>query len=429
MELPGVLLPSFSLCLKQLQDLYGTTNTAFSSFVASETPLSVLEIGPPSYASGRDFTFDINGLRPPNKKCSTATLTLPPYNHKTGCSQQQQHYLDLLRHETTLDEGQAAALHENLSRCLAFTQGPPGTGKTYLGVSLSKTILSSQDKSNPKPILAVCMTNHALDSFLGDLKEDGISGIARLGAGSKEEWTKQYLLRELSQKMKITKIESINLRGARLQVEGKSSLFDITWQESDCPKGLVREGTGWSEALSNDTLSWHAVRGHLRAKYPVIFEHFASLETLGEGLSDIRLARKAGGYAYEFWCQGGDIRDLDQLLALFDTLLGRHHSPKEPDASETRVRERLLAGVKRNAEHVATIFSESNIWTTPLAARQEIIDNLKTEINPWATADCLVEVHRRHQAAIYRKREAHAGVDRRCLAQRKSTSPSSAIYK
>ena len=429
MELPGLLLPSFSLCLKQLQDLYGTTNAAFSSFVASETPLSVLEIGPPLYASGRDFTFDINGLRPRNKKGSTATLTLPPYKHKTGCSQQQQHSLDLLRHETTLDEGQAAALHENLSRCLAFTQGPPGTGKTYLGVSLSKTILSSQDKSNPKPILAVCMTNHALDSFLGDLKKDGITRIARLGAGSKEEWTKHYLLRELSQKVKRTRIESINLRGARLQVEGKSSLFDVTWQESDFPIGLVREGTGWSEALSNDTLSWHAVRGNLRAKYPAIFEHFASLETLGENLSDIRLARKAGGYAYEFWCQGGDIRDLDQLLALFDALLGRHHSPKEPDASETRVRERLLAGVKRNAEHVATIFSESNIWTTPLAARQEIIDNLKTEINPWATADCLVEVHRRHQAAIYRKREAQAGVDRRCLAQRKSTSPNSGIYK
>ena len=223
MELPGVLLPGFSLCLKQLQNLYDTKNAAFSSFVASETPLSVAEIRPPNYASGRDFVYNIDSLRPQHKQSPRKALTLPPRKFWPGCSHQQHNDRDAFK-ETTLDEGQAAALHENLSRSLAFTQGPPGTGKTYLGVSLSKVILSSQDKSNPKPILAVCMTNHALDSFLGDLKTDGITSIARLGAGSKEEWTKPFLLRELSQKMKITRIESVNLRDARLQVEGGSAL-------------------------------------------------------------------------------------------------------------------------------------------------------------------------------------------------------------
>ena len=154
----------------------------------------------------------------------------------------------------------------------------------------------------------------------------------------------------------------------------------------------------------------------------MIFEHFASLETVGEDLTDIRLARKAGGYAYEFWCQGGDIRDLDHLMALFDTLLGRHHTCREPEAWETRTRERLLANVKSNAEHVTTIFAASNLWTTPLVERQKIIDNLKAEVNPWTTADSLVEVHRRHQAAVSRKREARAAVDRRCLAKRMSAS-------
>lgn len=185
---------------------------------------------------------------------------------------------------------------------------------------------------------------------------------------------------------------------------------------------------GWSEALSNDTLSWHAVRSLLRSKYPVIHEHFVSLETVGEDLSDIRLARKAGGYAYEFWCQGGDIRDLDQLVTLFDTLLGRHHSPREPEAWETRTRERLLANVKSNAEHVTTIFAESSLWITPLAERQKIIDSLKAEVNPWTIADSLVEVHRRHQAAVYRRREARDAVDRRCLAKRKSPPSTFCIY-
>ena len=220
-----MLLPGFSLCLRQLQNLYNHTDAAFSSFIASPTPLSVSEIGPPAYASGRDFKYNIDSLRPRNKPNSTSALTLPPYQTRPWCPHQQPNDHDPLK-ETTLDEGQAVALHENLSRSLAFTQGPPGTGKTYLGVSLSKTILDSQDKSNPKPILAVCMTNHALDSFLGDLKNDGITGIARLGAGSKEEWTKPFLLRELSQKMKVTKIESVNLRDARLQVEGKLALIN-----------------------------------------------------------------------------------------------------------------------------------------------------------------------------------------------------------
>ena len=226
------MLPGFSLCLRQLQNLYDTRDAAFSSFVASETPLSVSEIDPPIYASGRDFKYDIDSLRARNNRNPTSALTLAPYKSWPGCCHQQPDVRAPLK-ETTLDEGQAAALHDNLSRGLAFTQGPPGTGKTYLGVSLSKAILSSQDKRNPKPILAVCMTNHALDSFLGDLKNDGITSIARLGAGSKEEWTKPFLLRELSQKMKITRIESMNLRDARLQVEGKSAFVNAAWYSSN----------------------------------------------------------------------------------------------------------------------------------------------------------------------------------------------------
>lgn len=217
------MLPGFSSCLRQLQNLYDTTDAAFSSFVASATPLSVTEIDPPTYATGHGFEYNIDSLRPRSKQTSINALTLSPYKSWPGLSHQQSSDRDPLK-ETTLDEGQAAALFENLSRGLAFTQGPPGTGKTYLGVSLSKTILNSQDKSNPKPILAVCMTNHALDSFLGDLKNDGITGIARLGAGSKEEWTKPFLLRELSQKMNITTMESMDLRNTRLQVEGRSAL-------------------------------------------------------------------------------------------------------------------------------------------------------------------------------------------------------------
>lgn len=64
------------------------------------------------------------------------------------------------------------------------------------------------------------MTNHALDSFLGDLHSAGITKLARLGRGSKEVWIKQYQISELAHTMKLTQVERSEIRYARLQQEG-----------------------------------------------------------------------------------------------------------------------------------------------------------------------------------------------------------------
>lgn len=155
---------------------------------------------------------------PKKKSVLSAQIHLPAFNTIEN-SDVQRIWLQELREKTTLDEGQAIALCENLNRGLAFTQGPPGTGKTYLGAALAQVILASQSKATQKPILTVCMTNHALDSFLEDLLKDGITKVARLGGGSKEDWTKSHLLRGLSSKMKLTQIELNNLRSRRLRLE------------------------------------------------------------------------------------------------------------------------------------------------------------------------------------------------------------------
>lgn len=83
-----------------------------------------------------------------------------------------------------------------LIRCI----GPPGTGKTFLGTALVKVLLASF--TNLKPIAVVCMTNHAVDSFLEDLLKVGVKKIARIGGGSKEKWTQDYSISELSGRVK-----------------------------------------------------------------------------------------------------------------------------------------------------------------------------------------------------------------------------------
>lgn len=71
------------------------------------------------------------------------------------------------------------------------THCPTGTGKTFLGVLLAQIILSTTDEK----ILCVCYTNHALDSFLEDMLDKGMTSMVRIGGGSKNSRLDPYQLR------------------------------------------------------------------------------------------------------------------------------------------------------------------------------------------------------------------------------------------
>ena len=190
----------------------------------------------------------------------------------------------------------------------------------YLGVALTRVLLASRGVKTRKPILVVCLTNHALDSFLADIRDAGILTFARVGSMSKESWTGEYDLKMLTRKLKKTTFERTSSQSAHHQVEGSSphSHRDVILNSA----GLWTEGVSWCESLNTSTLSWPAVREYLKHGDPAALACFVDIENTDQTrLADIRLARKVGGFAFEFWCSVS--KALTRISFSFATHLGQ----------------------------------------------------------------------------------------------------------
>ena len=170
-------------------------------------------------------------------------------------------------------------------------------------------------------------------------------------------------------------------------------------------------------------LSWPAVRELLKSRYPAILERFAGLERVHSSrLSDIRLARKAGGFAFEFWATGGDINDLDRLIEKFSSMLGNQYEfQDEADEAYLRTRYRVLENIALNAANTAASDPSSgcDVWKLTLKERQHLLNKWKEEIDPQTILDRTAEIHRRHQAAVSKRYEIYHDIDARCLQDRK----------
>lgn len=160
-----------------------------------------------------------------------------------------------------------------------------------------------------------------------------------------------------------------------------------------------------------------------------MLEQFAGLEKISEStLSDIRLARKAGGFAFEFWCAGGDIKDIDRLLEKVNSMLGeKGKGAQSSDSEEDRdfhPRQRVFNNIVSNADAVAEqdFATGANVWRSSLSERQNLLAEWKEEINPQTIPDRTAEIHRRHYTAICKKNELYHSIDARCLEQRESLS-------
>lgn len=229
-EFPKVLFAGFYNCLKCLQEMRDS-DFSFSDCVAPRVNAAQVLLArdlntavqtrpqfpcpPPAYATEPNFRFNLSKVVP-----STSPITSVSIEELS-----EPRTLDILRRDTTFDEGQAVAFRDSLLREVACTQGPPGCGKTFLGVKIAQTLVESRKSS--KPILLVCLTNHALDGFLAELRDAGVSSLLRIGSGSREKWTDSINIRNLRKKTQFKKHDFFTMQDHTSQKKQRVCELDL----------------------------------------------------------------------------------------------------------------------------------------------------------------------------------------------------------
>ena len=165
------------------------------------------------------------------------------------------------------------------------------------------------------------------------------------------------------------------------------------------------------------------MREHLIQKDPTTLACFTDLENADQRkLSDIRLARKTGGFAFEYWCAGGDLKDVERLLDHFNTISGGQCWQEDADDKDVLTRNRVASGIYQNAVNVMQRSMDNDVWSLSLLDREKLLHTWKDEIDPRTILDRTAEIHRRHQIAVRRKTEIYSEIDARSLAERGSST-------
>ncbi|KAL9584330.1 MAG: hypothetical protein Q9212_002190 [Teloschistes hypoglaucus] len=175
-EDPPIILLQTLLNLKtahQLQLEYVQVDTPFFAY---EPVLKCLQ-----EKTSLPLSNELLGLvesRQPGRSPFTPEHILAEIKRHEGCNLR-----DLLNvpRDVNLDHSQTESLVAGLSQNVSLVQGPPGTGKSFIGAILAKVL---HDKSC-ETILVLCYTNHALDQFLEDILDIGVSNKQMLRLGSK----------------------------------------------------------------------------------------------------------------------------------------------------------------------------------------------------------------------------------------------------
>ena len=121
-----------------------------------------------------------------------------------------------------VNDSQLEALKIGLENKIALIQGPPGTGKSYVGIILAQILISNLTRN--RPLVVVCYTNHALDTFMEGLI-NFTSKIIRIGGRSKSAKLEPYNLSSL--KKHLADSGSRDKRIYRLVVDKNQIFYKI----------------------------------------------------------------------------------------------------------------------------------------------------------------------------------------------------------
>ncbi|KAI9097309.1 hypothetical protein DFS34DRAFT_685944 [Phlyctochytrium arcticum] len=322
-DFPGMLFAAFNPVLKCLQNLQRNPRMPFSKWIQlsseSEDQGDVL---PPRFINNGTApspTLDLKCLAKDNFPLSFNILNPPT--------------IQQLREHTTLDEGQSISLLSALQREIVLIQGPPGTGKSYVGIQLAKILWSNKDKLTLGPIICVCYTNHALDQFLEELLDAGISKIVRMGSRSKSERIQQECMNlwDLTRGAESTRTEKHNIWELRTKLE------DVEQKMQD----LCRK--------ANNVYSDDVLKVHLLSNYPKLYQLFYPSDVDEDGWKKVR-NKKSDAYRFPIstWAYASNARGIsfpggrqvsfDDLIALGDDVL-RLAGPYRQFIYDTWVRE------------------------------------------------------------------------------------------
>ncbi|KAJ7494732.1 P-loop containing nucleoside triphosphate hydrolase protein [Mycena galericulata] len=158
-----------------------------------------------------------------------------------------------------LDASQAKSLLSALTQKVSLIQGPPafmnmsGTGKSFIGALLAKALVDFTDQI----VLVVCYTNHALDQFLEDLVNIGISEHVMVRLGKANSKTESMSLSSQAASFRRSRADWTEIDALRARSEGLCSNLCATF------------GQYTSSALSNSTLL-----GYLEFEDPRFYEAF-----------------------------------------------------------------------------------------------------------------------------------------------------------
>ncbi|KAH8594174.1 hypothetical protein B0O99DRAFT_652786 [Bisporella sp. PMI_857] len=237
-EFPAVLYNSFEGVLQCLQSLHKDPSyIPFTTWLAPREYGSTLPRSPTiAYSDGEII------VPPPAYLLNSVAIDLSciPTTTTHNNNTQQQHTTTTHNNNNSSssstsstnsltfslsDDPHAVAMVSALRHEIALIQGPPGTGKSYVGIQIARCLLKNTDLLGLGQILCVCYTNHALDQFLHELLDSGVTNILRIGSRSQSPRLEALSLENYKKNEQIPRVKGLGkrIRDCRASLEELSA--------------------------------------------------------------------------------------------------------------------------------------------------------------------------------------------------------------